>query len=56
MVGENSTYNILVELQSKRQVYLLGEAGTAVSRVAPFHLGNHSSATTGSNQLSQGGE
>ncbi len=38
MSGENPAYNILVEFQTKGEVDLLGNAGAAVSRVAPFHL------------------
>ena len=29
--------NILVEVQAERQVDLLGDAGTAISWIAPFH-------------------
>ena len=36
--GENSAHNILVEFQTKGQVDLLSNAGTAVSWVAPLHL------------------
>jgi hypothetical protein len=38
--GENSAYNIFVEIQANGQVDLLGDAGTTVSRITAFHLDN----------------
>ena len=35
---ENSTDNILIKFQAKRQIDLLCNAGTTVSWIAPFHL------------------
>jgi hypothetical protein len=38
--GENSAYNIFIELQAKRQIDLLCNAGTTVSWITAFHLDN----------------
>src|SRR5262249_55296901 len=38
--NQNPAHHILVDLDAKNQPDLLGNAGTAPTRVAPFH-GNH---------------
>ena len=40
MNAQNASHNILVDLDAKRERDLLSNAGTAPSRVAPFHCDN----------------
>ena len=68
MVCKNAPDNVLIQLQTKGDIDLLGYAGTAVSWIALFHrndgvddffgwsFGTCLPPTTGPNQLSQGCE
>ena len=47
MNREYTTNCVLIQGQSERQVDLLGNAGTTVSWIAPFHLDNGSDDFSG---------